>query len=422
MSDPALDSSDEVQVSENEYKPSFLEKALRKLPISVFNRDKRPVKVSACKAQASSDFYSHFIEKKTYSDEYRSQVLDFCGQQEPITFDKLFPKHKYRSIMRFDSGTYADVYKVRNPKDGKWIVLKIVRTVSKSLQKQLTSVSFSGTETFDDIFNELVISKALSKLHHRSFSEPKYLAHCYPVLLDAKLVKGNLPDNFVRGEKCEDTEESPQRNEPFSDYTGAPIEFVVFIMKYGGEPIWKMIKEKRIDGAQLLSISKQVTFGLAVAELCYEYEHRDLHISNILVKKTKKPYIRFHVDGVFYDVETAGFRACIVDHTFSRLKHRDTVYYKDMREILKSKKEDKVTLQHQVYKWMINETNNEWNLFCPKTNLFWLYYLFSTLQKSSLVREHPAVKKEFEQIAKQANNMKSTNEILDFIVQLTDGN
>lgn len=67
-------------------------------------------------------------------------------------------------------------------------------------------------------------------------------------------------------------------------------------------------------------MARQVTFALAVAETAYEFEHRDLHISNILIKTTKKNHLTFKVGQHEYQVASQGIKAIIIDTTFSRLK------------------------------------------------------------------------------------------------------
>lgn len=79
-------------------------------------------------------------------------------------------------------------------------------------------------------------------------------------------------------------------------------------------------KEKNVNCYQVISIAKQVAFALAVAEAAYEFEHRDLHNSNILIKKTSNKYVIFCLNGKSYQLECCGVMAFIIDNTFSRYK------------------------------------------------------------------------------------------------------
>jgi hypothetical protein len=79
-------------------------------------------------------------------------------------------------------------------------------------------------------------------------------------------------------------------------------------------------KEKKVNCYQVISIAKQVAFALAVAEAAYEFEHRDLHNSNVLIKKTSNKYVIFCLNGKLYQMECCGVMAFIIDNTFARYK------------------------------------------------------------------------------------------------------
>jgi len=75
-----------------------------------------------------------------------------------------------------------------------------------------------------------------------------------------------------------------------------------------------------ITSTQLLSVIKQIIIGLAVAEGGLEFEHRDLHLSNILIHETSNEKIEFIHNSESYFVESEGLEAIIIDTTFSRIK------------------------------------------------------------------------------------------------------
>ena len=49
-------------------------------------------------------------------------------------------------------------------------------------------------------------------------------------------------------------------------------------------------------------------------------EHRDLHMSNVLVKKTDQEYLMFRLDEREFKVQSRGVKATIVDYNLSRMK------------------------------------------------------------------------------------------------------
>lgn len=63
----------------------------------------------------------------------------------------------------------------------------------------------------------------------------------------------------------------------------------------------------------------QVTCALAVAESALQFEHRDLHVGNVLVKRTSQRTINYVLHGEEHTLETYGVKVAIIDFTLSRL-------------------------------------------------------------------------------------------------------
>ena len=72
--------------------------------------------------------------------------------------------------------------------------------------------------------------------------------------------------------------------------------------------------------AQGLSVLRQVVYALAVGEAALEFEHRDLHLGNILIKRTEVAELKVNLLGQEHRLPSAGVHATIIDFTISRLK------------------------------------------------------------------------------------------------------
>jgi hypothetical protein len=57
----------------------------------------------------------------------------------------------------------------------------------------------------------------------------------------------------------------------------------------------------------------QVAFGLAVANKQFSFVHNDLHCSNIMIQKTKEPYIYYKIKNRLYQIPTFGRIYKIID-------------------------------------------------------------------------------------------------------------
>ena len=49
-------------------------------------------------------------------------------------------------------------------------------------------------------------------------------------------------------------------------------------------------------------------------------EHRDLHMSNVLVKKTKQKAFTYRLNGKEFSLTSHGVKVTVVDYTLSRVK------------------------------------------------------------------------------------------------------
>lgn len=140
----------------------------------------------------STENFTKLIRRLTYQDEMRFKLLDLCNQQNVLDFDTEFSKEKFPNVLNLDSGTFAVTFLALDANNN-LLVLKMIRTISKDIQSRLTQLNYSGTETFDEVYNEIMISKSLSSLHDSKVNK----AHCFPKILFTKVVKGHIPDNFI---------------------------------------------------------------------------------------------------------------------------------------------------------------------------------------------------------------------------------
>ncbi len=206
-----------------------------------------------------------------------------------------------------------------------------------------------------------------------------------------------------------------KRIEPLSDSSFSPREYLVISMSYCGESICRMVKNRRVNAKQLLSICYQLIFALTVAECVYEFEHRDLHIANVLLKKTEKPYIHYTIKTVNYKLESYGIKAFIIDTTFSRIKSGDNIHFTSLSNrlnpLLCNKKPD---LQQFTYQNMCKKASDDWKQWIPETNIFWLRYFIRTIKSSDIVKKCED-KKPFRVMEEILEQIKKYQKLEDFV-------
>lgn len=256
------------------------------------------------------------IEDSIRNDQSRRLLIQLCGQMDSESFEQAFPDQEFASIARFEKGTYAEVFRAIHLITGQEVVFKVIRAVPQTIPKSKLRISLKGCEFFNDILREVIITKELSKLDQPNLN---HMCRSFPKIISLKLVSGRIPNNFLDVEESRGNL-SPPRKEPFDTFPDARIEHVVIVMPDAGKPLWRMFKERLLTQYQVLSIAKQIAFALAVAESAYEFEHRDLHNSNILIKETDEEYVEFCLDGECFRMESCGVIASLIDNTFSRYR------------------------------------------------------------------------------------------------------
>ncbi|XP_039501264.1 serine/threonine-protein kinase haspin homolog isoform X3 [Drosophila santomea] len=125
----------------------------------------------------------------------------------------------------------------------------------------------------------------------------------------------------------------------------------------------------------------QIILALAVGEEEYQFEHRDLHLGNILIEYTNKKHIIFTLKNTHLTVLSKGVNMTIIDYTLSRITIDSCCYFNDLssdEELFQATGD----YQYDVYRLMRNELKNNWSLFSPKTNILWLSYVIAKLLDS----------------------------------------
>ncbi|CDW59538.1 Serine [Trichuris trichiura] len=183
-----------------------------------------------------------------------------------------------------------------------------------------------------------------------------------------RCVKGKYPAELLKAWDQFALNNRTENNRP--DYFTADQHYVLLCMENGGVSL-ENFKLTSLEEAK--SILQQMIFTLALLEKALKFEHRDLHVSNILVRGTKVDYLEYIIDGDRLTVPSAGLLCCMVDFTLSRLQIDDQVIYADLSShshIFSGSGE----MQFYVYPLM-RKIIGSWETFNPRTNVLWIAYL-----------------------------------------------
>nr|XP_046917386.1 LOW QUALITY PROTEIN: uncharacterized protein LOC124497752 [Dermatophagoides farinae] len=133
---------------------------------------------------------------------------------------------------------------------------------------------------------------------------------------------------------------------------------------------------------EILSVTKQLLLGFMIAEKVFEFEHRDLHLGNILVKQSPYEQLTYVYDDQFIQMPSNNLLVKVIDTTFSRLKIKNRIHYRDLSHLFDPKDfeycagpNNQLAHQNETYKAMASEVQTDWLGFYPRTNMFWLIYI-----------------------------------------------
>ncbi|XP_054722996.1 serine/threonine-protein kinase haspin-like isoform X2 [Uloborus diversus] len=129
------------------------------------------------------------------------------------------------------------------------------------------------------------------------------------------------------------------------------------------------------------SIFKQVATAVAVAEEELFFEHRDLHMNNILIKECNEEELVFKLRNKRHVIKTYGVKATIIDFTYSRISTTDGIKFMDLNNVYDPEPDSprKFLDHHFVYSQMEEITRSQWSTFSPKTNILWLKHVAECL-------------------------------------------
>ncbi|VDP30226.1 unnamed protein product [Schistosoma margrebowiei] len=270
-----------------------------------------------------------------------------------VSSDSLLVNHNFvhriiESMVKIGEGVYGEVF--QSPKGN---VVKIFPVDGEDL------VNGEKQMKFGEVYPEVFVSQAT-------------------------VVRGKLPKALVSSWRKYENQRGSD-NECL-DFLPAKQQWMVLESEFAGQPLsnvrFNTYREAR-------SVIEQIALSLAAAESALQFEHRDLHWRNVLVRPTRQLKLRYRVGGVSYAVFTEGIQVTIIDFTVSRLCHEGNIVYVDMSESPEIF-ECEGDYQFDIYRIMRKNNGNDWRPFHPSSNLYWLHYLMGKLlNETSYPRRDP---------------------------------
>ncbi|XP_060602886.1 serine/threonine-protein kinase haspin-like [Ruditapes philippinarum] len=315
----------------------------------------------------------------------RAKILILCDQTEPITFTTALTKKMISKCRKIGEGVYGEVFRAINS-NGDSIAFKIIPIEGDF------EVNDEKQKKFAEILPEVVIAKELSNLRNGKTS----MTSNFCEVNNLSCVKGRYPAELLKQWDIFNKNKGSENDRP-----DVFPEKQLYIMLEFDDCGTDLESYKFTTIHQAKSVLTQVGYALAVAEEALQFEHRDLHWGNVLVRPTDKEDITFRLKGRPVVVSSHGVEACVIDFSMSRLTKDGCTVYTTIPDD-DTLFDGKGDYQFDVYREMKKENKGNWEKLNPHSNVLWLHYLadklvYHTKYPSHSSRQERDVLREFRQ-------------------------
>merc|ERR1712059_80348 len=265
-------------------------------------------------------------------------------------------------------GAFGEVFLIDTKEEGGNPVLKVVPIGGETL------INDDNQTTLEAMLSEVKISNSLSRL--RSGGQNKTSG--YVEVRGCHVFQGKYPPRLLELWDHYDEEKESENDRP--DCLPCDQWFIALEFNNGGQDLEKYSFK---NASQALAAWIQVAHTLAVAEEEMQFEHRDLHWGNVLIRETKEKMVSFKLGGDTYQVTTEGVSTTIIDFSLSRMEVEGNIIFNNLAldpDLFKAKGKDQGgDYQFDIYRKMKDNNQDSWSEFHPRTNVFWLHYMLDKL-------------------------------------------
>ena len=301
-------------------------------------------------------------------DSHLKKLLNLCSNNTVVNIEEIYSSEVLKSSIKVGEGAFGEVFLINSCAENK-PVLKVV-PIGGDLE-----VNGEEQTTHEDILSEVMISTHLSNLRNNKTNQTSGFVE----LRSCNVFQGQYPAPLLDLWDKFDEEKESENDRP--DFFPLEQQYIALEYGNGGKDLEKFVFR---HPGQALAAWLQVAHSLAVAESHMEFEHRDLHWGNVLIKETNDKVAHFRLNGDLYEVDTEGVTTHIIDFSLSRLTTDGVTIFSDKTTdptLFTAKGKDKPggDYQFDIYRMMKVHNKEDWERFSPKTNIFWLHYMLDKM-------------------------------------------
>ncbi|KAL4076180.1 hypothetical protein J3A83DRAFT_4225444 [Scleroderma citrinum] len=308
---------------------------------------------------------------------YLLPLLDECSQTRPHEFSAFIETFPFDSIVQsvdVDEGvrfqkigeaSFSEVFGIGD------VVLKVIPIHNDEDPTYQGMVEMPALSDAPDILKEIIVTREIGEM-----------CKGFVRLLKTYVVRGKYPTLFLKLWDEYNKRKGSESVRP--DSFGLNQVYAIIVLPNGGPDLESFtFKNSKCGWQQACSVFWQVARSLGEAEDLVHFEHRDLHLGQILVKNV--PTRRSHIKTakVPMDDPHSGVKITIIDLGLSRMDATDCrgrmAYWTPFDEDIFEGEGD---YQYEIYRMMRVLNYGAWDEYQPFTNVMWLHYLASKLLRS----------------------------------------
>lgn len=346
------------------------------------------VVAEAAPADDALDAQTEALANLSLGDDAVKRILRATQQDDPEVFTEFLDQVLASgTLVKIGEASYSEVYRVTRPgiQSAKGrapvSVMKVIPLEGDTL------VRGPAQSPLDSVEREIRVTRALSPSSENGMQ--------FVRLQEARIVRGAYPSALLHA--WDDFKAHDPRSENARpDILPDTQLYAVLCMDDAGT---ELEHTPLSSWAQRAAVFWQTAYAIAAAEQSAEFEHRDLHLGNILVTQVPARRATRSVSGQnalgdlperlwhTYEPRAAQIRATIIDYSLSRMivDGRVLAYDFSDEELFEGQGDS----QYDVYRTMRALVASDWQAFQPSTNLLWLHFLAQRL----LAAEAPPTEK-----------------------------
>ncbi|KAF9076999.1 hypothetical protein BDP27DRAFT_1209735 [Rhodocollybia butyracea] len=317
---------------------------------------------------------------------------EFSAFIETFAFDSAVRGSLPAKNLRFKKvgeASYSEVFGIGD------VVLKVIPlrdengvSMSSSQKARLSNgADLPAPTDAKDVLKEIIVTRAMGEV-----CEP------FVKLVKSYVVRGRYPEVLLELWDQYEQEHGSESVRP--DAFSVSQAYAIIVLPNGGPDLEAYtFSNASKRWRQACSVFWQVAKALARAEQLVSFEHRDLHLGQILIKDLPSTVVpmqqqklntpaRSHLTKASMDDPNHGVQVTLIDLGLARMDAGDG----DGGEIVHWTPFDAEVFmgegdyQFDVYRMMKELNKDDWQLFNPSTNVMWLHYVLVKLLRSKGLR------------------------------------